>query len=101
MSLGGFRPKNTKYKILQKIGGYEEKVLKFYVLVSRPPKCTSLRGTTSFGAFYVKIDVRVFAVTEKWKKIADTKGCAKSRIRRNETPYPIWMKFGILVAIPD
>ena len=27
-----------------------------------------MHGTTSFGAFYVKIDVRVFAVTEKWKK---------------------------------
>ena len=25
--------------------------------------------------------------------------CAKSRIRRNEIPYPIWMKFCGMVAI--
>jgi len=86
LSLGGFRPKNTKYKIVQKIGGYEEKVLKFYVLVSRPPKCTSLRGTTSFGAFYVKIDVRVFAVTEKWKKNSRHKGVRKVAHAQKRNP---------------
>jgi len=48
--------------------------------------------------------MRVFAVGD-WKyrkkieKIADT--CAESRMRRNETRYPFWMNFGVLVAIPD
>jgi len=26
---------------------------------------------------------------------------AKSRMRRTETPKPIWMKFGLMVDIPD
>jgi len=32
---------------------------------------------------------------------AETKGCAKSRIRRNETPHPIWIKFWCVLGIPE
>jgi len=41
--------------------------------------------------------------TPKNEKIADTEGCAKSRIglRRNKTPYPIGTKFCMVVSIPD
>jgi len=38
---------------------------------------------------------------KKNEKIAETKGCAKSDMRRNETPYLICIKFCLVVGIPD
>ena len=35
------------------------------------------------------------------EKIAERKGCTKSHMRRNETPYPTCMKFCNVVCIPD
>jgi len=44
-----------------------------YILVSRPPKGTSLRGTASFDVFCVKIGARVLAVAFlKNQKIAES-----------------------------
>ena len=45
-----------------------------YMLVSRPPKGTSLRGTTSFDVFCVKIGARVSAVAflKNPQKIAES-----------------------------
>jgi len=63
-------------------------------------KCTSLHGTTSIGVFYVKMAVGDWK-NQKNEKIAETKGCAKSRMRRDETPYPICIKFGLMVGICD
>jgi len=61
---------------------------------SGPPKGTSLRGTASCDVFYVKVGAGILAVGE-------TKGCAKSRMGRNETPYPIRIKFCTVVGIPE
>ena len=72
-------------------------------MVSRPPKGTSLRGTTSFDVFCVKIGARVSAVAflkNPQKSSRVTRG-AKSRMRRTETPKPIWIKFCMVVDIPD
>ena len=79
-----------------------------YILVyrpRRPPKGTSLRGTASSDVFCVKIGARIpaFSRTPPQKKVAETlcpEG-AKSRMRRTETPKPIWIKFGMVVDIPD
>jgi len=50
-----------------------------YILVSRPPKGTSLSGTASFDVFCVKIDARVSAVAFlKNPKIAESL-CAEGR----------------------
>ena len=72
-------------------------------LVSRPPKGTSFRGTASFDVFCVKIGARVSAVAflKNPKKIAESLWGAKSRMRRTETPKPIWIKFCMVVDIPD
>jgi len=45
-----------------------------YILVSRPPKGTTLRGTLSFDVFCVKIGARVSAVAflKNQKKIAES-----------------------------
>ena len=70
------------------------------------PKSTSLRGTTSFDVFCVKIGARVSAVgflKNPKKKLPShflSRG-AKSRMRRTETPKPIWIKFCMVVDIPD
>ena len=49
------------------------------MLVSRPPKGTSLRGTASFDVFCVKIGARVSAVAfPKNQKIAELL-CAEGR----------------------
>jgi len=76
-----------------------------YILVSRPPKGTSLRGTASFYVFCVKIGARVSALAflKNHKKLAShfvPRG-AKSRICRTENPKPIWIKFCVVVDIPD
>ena len=67
-----------------------------------PPKGTSLRETASFDVFCIKIGARVSAVAflKKQKKPSHFRG-AKSRMRRTETPKPIWIKFCIVVGIPD
>jgi len=51
-----------------------------YILVSRPPKGTSLRGTASFYVFCVKICARVSALAflKNHKKIGESL-CAKGR----------------------
>jgi len=73
-----------------------------YILVSRPPKGTSLRGTTSCDVFCVKIGARVSAVAFlKNQKSSRVTRDAKSRMRRTETLKPIWIKFCVLVDIPD
>ena len=74
-------------------------------MVSRPPKGTSLRGTPSFDVFCVKIGARVSAVAflknpPPQKKIAESL-CAEGRMRRTETPKPIWIKFCMVVDTPD
>ena len=74
-------------------------------MVLRPPKGTPLRGTASFDVFCVKIGARVSAVAflksqKKYPSHLLPTG-AKSRMRRTETPKPIWIKFGTLVDIPD
>ena len=73
------------------------------ILVSRPPKGTSLRGIASFDVFCVKIGARVSAVAflKNQKKLPSHFRGAKSRMRRTETPKPIWMKFCLLVDITD
>jgi len=63
------------------------------------PKRHILARTASFDAAYfrVKVGAGVLAVGD-WKnpppneKIAETKGCAKSRMRINETPHLICIK---------
>jgi len=51
-----------------------------YIFVSRPPKGTSLRGTTSLDVFCVKIGARVSAVAflKDPQKIAESL-CAEGR----------------------
>ena len=80
--------------------------VKFWV---RDPKGTSLRETASFDVYAPKSLCGLKAVGD-WKnrpppkkneKIAETKGCAKSDMRRNETPYLICIKFCLVVGIPD
>ena len=62
-----------------------------------------MRGTTSFDVFCVEIGARVSAVAflKNPKKIAESLWGAKSRMRRTETPKPIWIKFCVVVDIPD
>ena len=61
-----------------------------------------MRGTTSFDVFCVKIGARVLAVVFlKTQKIAESLWGAKSRMRRTETPKPIWIKFCVVLDIPD
>ena len=73
-------------------------------MVSRPPKGTSLRETTSFDVFCVKIGARVSAVAflknPKNSRHFVPRG-AKSRMRRTETPKSIWIKFCMVVDITD
>jgi len=62
-----------------------------------------LRGTASFDVFCVKIGARVSAVAflkNPQKSSRVTRG-AKSRMRRTETPKPIWINFCMVVDIPD
>ena len=63
---------------------------------------TSLRGTASFDVFCVKIGARVSAVAflKNQKNSRVTRG-AKSRMRRTESPKPNWIKFCLVVDIPD
>ena len=72
------------------------------------PKGTSLRGTTSFDVFCVKIRARVSAVAsqeplppKKKQPSQFVPRGAKSRMRRTETPKSIWIKFCMVVDIPD
>ena len=68
-----------------------------------PPKGTFLRGTASFDVFCVKIGARVSAVAflkNPQKSSRVTRG-AKSRMSRTETPKLIWIKFCVVVDIPD
>ena len=61
---------------------------RYYILCSRPKKGTSLGGTACVGVFCVKIRPRPLAV-ESGKnppKKLTRFWCAKSRMRRNETP---------------
>jgi len=70
--------------------------------INEIPEGTSLCGTASFDISCIKIDAVVLAVGN-WKnqKTSRVHGKqAKSRMRRNETAYPIWMKFCMLVGIP-
>jgi len=70
----------------------------------RPPKGTFLRGTASFDVFCVKIGARVSAVAflKNQKKPSHFVPMgAKSRMRRTETLKPIWIKFCMLVDVPD
>ena len=62
-----------------------------------------MRGTASFDVFCVKIGARVLAVAflKNQKKIAESLWGAKSRMRRTETPKPIWIKFCMVADIPD
>ena len=70
------------------------------------PKRHVLARNRVLWRFYVKVGAGILAVGD-WKnppkneKIAETKGCAKSRMGRNETPYPIRIKFCTVVGIPD
>ena len=75
-------------------------------MISRPPKGTSLRGTASFDIFCVKIGARASAVAflKNPQKVAESlcaERGAKSRMRRTENPKPIWIKFSMVVDIPD
>ena len=76
-------------------------------MVFRSPKGTSLRRTASCDEFCAKIGADVLSVHEvdlKNPKIAEltlASMCAKSPMRRNETPYLIWMKFCRMVDIPN
>ena len=56
----------------------------------------------SFNVFCVKIGALVSAVAflKNPQKVAESL-CAEGRMRRTETPKPIWIKFGMLVDIPD
>ena len=71
------------------------------------PKMHLLRGTASFDVFCVKIGARVSAVAflknppPKKKPNHFAPRGAKSRMRRTETPKPIWINFGMVVDIPD
>jgi len=81
-----------------------------YILVSRPrrpPKGTSLRGTASSDVFCVKIGARIPAVDflknptpEKSSRDTLSRGREITQ-RRTETPKPIWIKFDMVVDIPD
>jgi len=78
-----------------------------YIFVLRAPKGTSLRGTSSFHVFCVKIiGARVSAVAflknppPKKPSHFMPRG-AKSCMRRTETPKPIWIKFCVVVDITD
>ena len=62
-------------------------------MVSKPPNGISLRGTASYDVFCVKIGAGVLAVGERKNP--------KSRMRRNKTPYSIWIIFCIVVGTPD
>ena len=62
---------------------------RYYILCSRPRKGTSLGGTACFGVFCVKISPRPLAVAScknRPQKKLTRFWCAKSRMRRNETP---------------
>jgi len=48
-----------------------------------------------------RLGCRRLAEPPKNEKIAKTKGCAKSHMRRYNTPYLICMKFCTVVGIPD
>jgi len=60
-------------------------------------------GTASFDVFCVKIGARVSAVAflKNQKNSRVTIRGAKSRMRRTETPKPIWIKFCTFVDIAD
>ena len=63
-----------KMAVLGEIGGSKR-----YILVSQPPKSTSLRGTTSFNVFCFKISAHVGgSLSQEPQKIAESlcpKGC--------------------------
>ena len=74
------------------------------ILVTRPPKRTSLRGTTSFYVFCVKIGARVSAVAFLKNQKKQPSLCAEGREithAQNRTPKPIWINFCMVVDIPD
>ena len=83
-------------------GKYGGRNLRFWF--RNPQEGTSLRGTASFDVFCVKIGARVSAVAflknPPQKSSRVTRG-AKSRMHRTETPKPIWIKFCMVVDIPD
>ena len=64
-----------------------------------------LERTESFDAFCIKVGSlgsrRLKEPSPKNEKTAQTKGCTKSHMRRNETPYLICIKFCVVVNIPD
>ena len=106
LSLGSFQSKKSKSEIGPKVGSFGEKRrLKFLILVLHPPKGTSLCGTVSFSIFFTKISAHVLAVaigrTKEMKKLPRQKGCAWSCMHRNETPYPVYIKFCMVVGFPD
>jgi len=57
----------------------------------------------SFDVFCVKIGAVVLAVgdLEYWVPKNPAECTAESRMRRNKTTYPIWIKFFTLVGIAD
>jgi len=83
------------------LGGNGGRNLRFWF--RNPQKalpCAEPRRLTYFAS---KIGARVSAVAflKNPKKVAESLGGAKSRMRRTETPKPIWIKFCMVVDIPD
>ena len=75
---------------------------RYYILCSRPRKGTSLGGTACFGIFCVKIRPRPLAVEScKNPKKLTRFWCAKSRMRRNNTPGRIVTNFCTGVSVHD
>ena len=61
------------------------------------------RSIIAESAFFADNARLVCSLSQEPQKIAESfvpRG-AKSRMRRTETPKPIWIKFGMLVDIPD
>ena len=70
--------------------------------INETPKDTSLRETASFDVFCVKIGAVVLVVGD-WKNQKTTSGVdgKVAHAQKGTRFYLIWMKFCMLVAIPD
>ena len=89
-----------------KNGGFEGKLgSKPSILVSRPPKGTFLRGTTSFDVFYVKIGARVSAVVylknQKNSRVTLYRGARNHACAEPKPLNRFGQKFCMVVDIPD
>ena len=84
------------------LGGNGGQILRFWF---RDPQkalpCAEPRRLTYFASKSVRASwLQPFSRTPP-KKVAESLWGAKSRMRRTETPKPIWIKFCTVVDIPD